>query len=105
MPDLNKNAKTKCILVVVVKCRDRENGQLAVQETEMFLLLILQGLQKDNAASKTEGLFDAESTAYIKSVTYCGISIAVLMFIFLIYEIVTRKKRNPNPKRYGKTLF
>ena len=30
MPDLNKNAKTKCILVVVVKCRDRENGQLAV---------------------------------------------------------------------------
>ena len=30
MSDLNKNAKTKCILVVVVKCRDRENGQLAV---------------------------------------------------------------------------
>ena len=71
----------------------------------MFLLLILQGLQKDDAASKTEGLFDAESTAYIKSVTYCGISIAVLVFIFLIYEIVTRKKRNPNPKRYGKTLL
>ena len=71
----------------------------------MFLLLILQGLQKDDTASKTEGLFDAESTAYIKSVTYCGISIAVLVFIFLIYEIVTRKKRNPNAKRYGKTLF
>ena len=105
MLDLNKNAKTKCILVVVVKCRDRENDQLAVLETEIFLLLILQGLQKDDAASKTEGLFDAESTAYIKSVTYCGISIAVLVFIFLIYEIVTRKKRNPNAKRYGKTLF
>ena len=71
----------------------------------LALLLILQGLQKDNAASKTEYLFDAESTAYIKSVTYCGISIAVLVFIFLIYEIVTRKKRNPNAKRYGKTLF
>ena len=104
MPDLNKNAKTKCILVVVVKCRDRENDQVAVQE-KMLLLLILQGLQKDNAASKTEGLFDVESTAYIKSVTYCGISIAVLVFIFLIYEIVTRKKRNPNAKRYGKTLY
>lgn len=65
-------------------------------------MLVLQGLQKKNAASKTEGLFDVESPAYIESITYCGISIAVLVFIFLIYEIVTRRKRNPNPKRYGK---
>lgn len=58
------------------------------------------GLQKDNAAEKTEGLFDAESTVYLQAVTWCGGSLAILTAIFLVHEILTRKKRNPSPKRY-----
>ncbi|KAJ7390409.1 hypothetical protein OS493_025666 [Desmophyllum pertusum] len=57
------------------------------------------GLQKDNA-DKTEGLFDAESPVYIKAVTWCGGSLAVLTVICLVYELLTRKTRNPNPRRY-----
>ena len=64
---------------------------------------IFQGLQKDNA-DKTEGLFDAESPVYIKAVTWCGGSLAVLTVICLVYELLTRKTRNPNPRRYGKIL-
>ena len=65
---------------------------------------LFQGLQKDNAAEKTEGLFDAESTVYIQAVTWCGGSLVILTAVCLVYEILTRKKRNPNPKRYGKTV-
>jgi len=60
----------------------------------------ISGLQKNNAAEKTEDLFDATSTVYIQTITYCGGSLAVLVVICLLYELLTRKKRNPNPKRY-----
>ncbi len=69
-----------------------------------YLFGLLQGLQKDKAADITEGLFDAESPVYIQTITWCGGSLAVLTVIFLVYEILTRKKRNPNPRRYGKIL-
>lgn len=63
---------------------------------------LFQGFQKDDAAKMTKGLFDAESTVYIQAVTWCGGSLALLTAVCLVYEIFTRKKRNPNPKRYGK---
>ncbi|XP_068752195.1 uncharacterized protein [Montipora capricornis] len=60
----------------------------------------VSGLLKDNTAEKTQGLFDATSPVYVQTVTWCGISLAILTFLCLIYALMTRKKQNPNPKRY-----
>ena len=39
---------------------------------------------------------------YVETVLWCGVSLAVLTFLCLIYALLTRKTRNPNPRRYGK---
>lgn len=60
----------------------------------------ISGLQKKNAADKTEGLFDAESQIYTQTMIWCGGIMALLVILSLIYELLTRKNRTANPKRY-----
>lgn len=54
------------------------------------------------AAQKTKNLFDAGSVVYKETLFWCVGLIGVLSILGIIYELVTRKKRDPNPKRYGK---
>jgi abortive infection bacteriophage resistance protein len=50
---------------------------------------------------KTASLFDAESEVYQQALIWTCVILAVFLVISLFYELITRKSRDPHPKKYG----
>ncbi|XP_001623142.2 uncharacterized protein LOC5501884 isoform X2 [Nematostella vectensis] len=60
----------------------------------------LEGMSEGTAEEMTSGLFDEESEMFRQAATWSAGALGILTVICLLYELLARSRRTPDPKRY-----